>query len=46
MIASLTDAWAWYEGVLELTLAMQALGKKHWEALPWEGDLGRDNRQR
>jgi hypothetical protein len=46
MIASLADAWAWYEGVLELTLAMQALDTKHGEILPWEGDLGRDNRLR
>jgi hypothetical protein len=46
MISPLADAWNWYTSVKELTLAMQALGKKHWESLPWGGDLGRDNRLR
>jgi hypothetical protein len=46
MIASLTDAWAWYTSVRELTRSMQTLGAKHWDALPWEGSLGRDNRLR
>jgi hypothetical protein len=46
MIASLADAWRWYESVRNLTLAMQQLGKKHWDGLPWEGDLGKDNRLR
>jgi hypothetical protein len=43
MIASLADAWRWYESVRELTLAMRQMGKKHWTTLPWDGDLGRDN---
>jgi hypothetical protein len=46
MIASLADAWSWYESVLLLTQAMGRLGKKHWDHLPWEGDLGRDERLR
>ncbi len=46
MIASLADAWRWYESVRQLTLAMGQLGKKHWTNLPWDGDLGRDNRLR
>jgi hypothetical protein len=44
MIASLADAWHWYESVRDLTLAMRQLGKKHWDRLPWDNDLGRDNR--
>ena len=44
MMTSLQDAWEWYESVQELTRAMQVLGKKYWEELPWEGALGRDNR--
>jgi len=44
MIASLADAWSWYESVKTLTLAMRQLGSKHWDSLPWEGSLGRDNR--
>jgi hypothetical protein len=46
MMASLADAWKWYESVKEMTLAMQALGKKHWNSLPWDGELGRDERLR
>ncbi len=46
MIASLADAWDWYEGVRTLTLAMQALGRKHWDSLPWDTALGRDERLR
>jgi hypothetical protein len=46
VIASLADAWRWYVSTKELTLAMQALGKRHWVSLPWGGDLGKDNRLR
>lgn len=43
MIASLDDAWTWYESVDSLTQVMQRLGIKHWDQLPWEGALGRDS---
>jgi len=46
MIASLEDAWKWYTSVREMTLAMFAMGKKHWTTLPWDGDLGQDERLR
>ena len=46
MIASLADAWQWYDGTRTLTLAMRQLGKRHWDSLPWEGELGRDTRLR
>jgi len=46
VIASLADAWQWYVSAKELTLAMQALGKRHWASLPWDGELGKDNRLR
>jgi hypothetical protein len=42
VIASLPDAWRWYLSTKALTSVMQRLGKKHWDALPWEGDLGKD----
>jgi hypothetical protein len=42
VIASLADAWRWYEGARLLAQTMERLGKKHWNNLPWEGDLGRD----
>jgi hypothetical protein len=46
MIASLADAWRSYESVRVLTLAMRRLGQKHWDNLPWDGDLGRDEHLR
>src|SRR5579859_6501853 len=46
MISSLADAWKWYTTVRELTLAMFAMGKKHWTILPWDGSLGQDDRLR
>ena len=42
MIASLPDAWHWYRSARSLMSVMQRLGKKHWDFLPWEGDLGKD----
>ena len=44
MIASLEDAWKWYEGVRSLTELIGRLGRKYWESLPWDGPMGRDNR--
>jgi hypothetical protein len=46
MISSLDDAWKWYSSAKEIALAMSALGKKHWNGLPWDGELGRDDRLR
>lgn len=46
MISSLETAWKWYASAKQLTLAMLALGKKHWETLPWDGPLGQDERLR
>lgn len=43
MIASLSDAWNWYESARRLARTMGRLGEKHWNNLPWDGDLGRDN---
>ena len=43
MMVSLADAWAWYESVGTLTVAMKRLGEKHWDHLPLEGALGRDS---
>jgi len=46
MIASLADAWKWYTSVRDLTRSMKSLGTKYWDALPWDGPLGQDNRLR
>ncbi|HTU92933.1 MAG TPA: hypothetical protein VMF69_22825 [Gemmataceae bacterium] len=43
MTASLIDAWRWYEAARQLVQTMERLGRKHWNELPWDGDLGRDN---
>jgi hypothetical protein len=45
MIASLADAWAWYESAKNFALSMRQLAR-HWDGLDWEGDLGRENRLR
>jgi hypothetical protein len=42
VIASLADAWRWYEAARASARTMARLGKKHWDHLPWDGDLGRD----
>jgi hypothetical protein len=46
MIGSLEDAWQWYQSARTLARSMQRLGKKHWDHLPWDGDLGRDEELR
>jgi hypothetical protein len=43
VIASLDDAWRWYESARRLARTMRRLGENHWNNLPWGGDLGRDN---
>ena len=43
MIASLADAWRWCEKARRLARTMGRLGEKHWNNLPWDGDLGRDD---
>lgn len=46
MIASLDDAWKWYESSRLLAATMGRLGARHWDGLPWDGDLGRDEKLR
>jgi hypothetical protein len=46
VIASLDDAWDWYESTRQLARTMQRMGEKHWNNLPWDGDLGRDDHLR
>lgn len=43
MIASLDDAWRWYLSARRLARAMGRLGERHWNNLPWDGELGRDD---
>jgi hypothetical protein len=44
VIANLAAAWRWYESARRLARTMERLGERHWDSLPWDGDLGRDNR--
>jgi hypothetical protein len=46
MIVSLADALRWYESVRAQTFTMRRLAKKHWDKLPWDGELGRDEQLR
>jgi len=46
MISALEDAWKWYESVKDVSGVMFAMGKKHWNALPWDGALGQDEHVR
>ncbi len=43
MIASLDDAWRWYKAAHLMARTLARLGEKHWNDLPWNGDLGRDS---
>jgi hypothetical protein len=44
VIATPADAWRWYDAARQLVHAMERLGNKHWDSLPWDGDLGGDDR--
>lgn len=46
MIATLDDAWNWYKSARRLARTMERMGEKHWDNLPWDGDLGHDNHLR
>jgi hypothetical protein len=43
LIATLDDAWQWYKSVRRLARTMERMGEKHWDNLPWDSSLGRDN---
>jgi hypothetical protein len=43
---SLDDAWTWYEDSRFVTELMHRLADKHWESLPWDSALGRDDQFR
>jgi hypothetical protein len=39
---TLQDAWEWYLAVRVQLRSMERLAGRHWDELPWEGRLGRD----
>ncbi len=42
MIGTLDEAWEWYDASRQLSRVAGRLGSKHWDDLPWDGSLGRD----
>jgi hypothetical protein len=40
---TLADAWSWYNSTRRNLERMNRLARKYWTALPWDGELGRDN---
>ena len=40
---TLRDAWHWYVTTRNQLQLFGRLGRKHWDELPWDGSLGRDN---
>jgi len=40
---TLEDAWRWYHATRDNLLRMHRLAHRHWQGLPWEGPLGRDD---
>ncbi len=43
---TLDDAWCWYETTQTHMQIFGRLGFKHWDALPWDGQLGSDDKLR
>lgn len=41
-MTTLQDAWNWYQATRASLRHIERLAEKHWGALPWDGDLGRD----
>ncbi len=40
---TLRDAWHWYVTTRNQLQLFGRLGRKHWDELPWDGSLGRDD---
>ena len=41
---NLDDAWSWYVTTRTQLQLFGRLGRKHWDGLPWDGPLGRDDK--
>jgi len=41
---NLDEAWTWYSKTREQLSLFGRFGSKHWNLLPWDGDLGRDEK--
>jgi hypothetical protein len=40
----LDDAWNWYATTRKQLKLFGRLGQKHWDGLPWDGTLGKDDK--
>jgi hypothetical protein len=43
---TLDEAWKWYQKTQRNLSFFGRIGRKHWEHLPWDGALGRDDKLR
>ena len=41
---TLAEAWNWYEKTKKQLTLFGRIGRKHWENLPWDGELGKDDK--
>ncbi len=41
-MTTLREAWIWYQETRRVLRAMRRLGDLHWDRLPWDGELGKD----
>jgi len=41
---NLDEAWTWYSTTREQLSLFGRFGSRHWNSLPWDGDLGRDEK--
>ncbi len=41
---NLDDAWNWYVSTRSQLQLFGRLGRKHWNSLPWDGSLGKDDK--
>jgi hypothetical protein len=38
-----TEAWIWYQETRHVLRVMKRMGDLHWDGLPWDGELGKDD---
>ena len=43
---TLDDAWNWYHTTRKQLDLLGRIGRRHWDDLPWEGAIGKDERLR
>src|SRR5438067_915759 len=43
---ALGEAWNWYKKTKDLLKVVGRLGGEYWDELPWDGDIGRDDKLR